>query len=549
VIDVDPPPLAAPPTPPPGSGNSRESAAKAGWKADPERHSSEWRYGTTWERLLKRRKRTRWVNFFWISPTPLLASVNDKIAKGLDDLVNDVRPRWIAAQRAAGRLRERPQVDAHADQGRFSFVLIGDPGEQDASQYAVVAPMLATCSDTHFMVIDSDVIYPAGDINDYIDGFFLPYERYGRPIYAIPGNHDWYDGLNGFMFHLCGAEALPPVAYRGGSYTWKERLAQALWRKPSPPELPALLYERRARAQLEQRGVEATWEPAQPAPYFTIETSSLLMVCIDTGITGKLDREQGDWLRDVSRDPRPKLLITGKPIYVDGDYHPGEIDWGPADYPGIADEVGGLRTVDAIVREPSHRYVAAIGGDVHNYQRYSVEVGEGRTIQYVVNGGGGAGAQGTHKLPRIDFCGVQEADFRCYPRRADSLSIFSQMYDRRFGALLGQLFIPPDVAAALLEERLGITPTRLCDRRVSITPEARRALAIVAPRRERLKGPLHEYFVQFMDYNHPPMFKSFLRVDATAESLRITCHAATGCRDDELEPPVEDEVEIPLRRA
>jgi hypothetical protein len=473
VIDVNRPPLAAPPTAPPGSGNSRESAATAGWKADPPRHSPEWRYGTTWERLLKRRKRTRWVNFFWISPTPLLASVNDKIAKGLDDLVNDVRPRWMAAQRAAGRLLQRPRVDAHAEKERFSFVLVGDPGEQDASQYAVVSPMLATCGDTDFMVIDSDVIYPAGDINDYIDGFFLPYERYASPIYAIPGNHDWYDGLNGFMFHFCGAEPLPPVAYRGGSYTWKERLAQTLWRKPSPPDLPELLYERRARAQLEQRGAEATWKPAQPAPYFTIETPSLLIVCIDTGITGKLDREQGDWLRDVSRDPRPKLLITGKPIYVDGDYHAGEIDWGPADYPGIADEVGRLRTVDDIVREPSHRYVATIGGDVHNYQRYSVlinDAGTGeegpppgidtppeslRRLEYVVAGGGGAYLSATHRIGNVQLdprdnrkrpegkkmprnvAPIGENAFWCYPLRGDSLARFVRRFTPGFAIALG----------------------------------------------------------------------------------------------------------------
>ena len=470
---MDRPPLAAPLTPPPGSGNSRESAAKAGWKAEPPRHSTEWRYGTTWERLLKRRKRTRWVNFFWISPTPLLASVNDKIAKGLDDLVNDVRPRWIAAQRAAARLRQLPQVEAHTNKQRLSFVLVGDPGEQDASQYAVIAPMLAKCGDTDFMVIDSDVIYPAGDINDYIDGFFLPYERYDRPIYAIPGNHDWYDGLNGFMFHFCGAEPLPPVAYRGGSYTWKERLAQALWRKPSPPRLAELLYERRARAQLEQRGAEATWEPAQPAPYFTIETKSLLIVCIDTGITGKLDREQGDWLRDVSREPRPKLLITGKPIYVDGAYHPGEIDWGPTAYPGISEEVGGLSTVDDIVREPSHRYVAAIGGDVHNYQRYSVLLNDAgtaeegpppgldtppellRRLEYVVAGGGGAYLSATHRFGRVhldardnrnrpegkrmprNVAPIGEDGFWCYPLRGDSLARFVRRFTPGFAIALG----------------------------------------------------------------------------------------------------------------
>ncbi|HEX2468723.1 MAG TPA: metallophosphoesterase [Solirubrobacterales bacterium] len=461
----------APATPPPDVGNSRESAARAGWRADPGPP-----YEANWERLLEGRKRTRWVNFFWISPAPLLASINDRIAKGLDDLINDLRPRWIAEQRAAGRLTGRPAVDAHAGSERVSFLVLGDPGEQDASQYAVVRPLLAVGDDTDFMLIASDVIYPAGDINDYVDGFFLPYERYRRPIYAIPGNHDWYDGLNGFMFHFCGAEALPSSAYRSGSYSWKERLARALWRKPSPPDLPVLMYERRARAQLEQAGADAAWEPAQPAPYFTIETPSLLIVCIDTGITGKLDREQGDWLRDVSRDPRPKLLVTGKPIYVDGEYRPGEIDWGPDDHPGLRDEVGTLRTVDDIVRAPEHRYVATIGGDVHNYQRYSVLVsdagprspefpegpppGDGpppdsvRRLEYVVSGGGGAYLSATHRFGRVELdpaglpkrpgasrmpsnvAPVDESGFWCYPLRGDSLARFVRRFAPGFGVAL-----------------------------------------------------------------------------------------------------------------
>ena len=99
-------------------------------------------------------------------------------------------------------------------------------------------------------------------------------------------------------------------------------------------------------------------------------------MCIDTGITGKLDREQGEWLRQISRDQRPKLLVTGKPLYSDGKYHPGKIDWGPDNYPGIEEQAGRFKTVDDIVREPAHGYLAAIGGDVHNYQRYSVLVND-----------------------------------------------------------------------------------------------------------------------------------------------------------------------------
>jgi hypothetical protein len=87
---------------------------------------------------------------------------------------------------------------------------------------------------------------------------------------------------------------------------------------------------------------------SQCAPYFAIETGSLLIVGIDTGMGGNIDREQGEWLRKISREAdKPKLLLTGKLIYVDGEYHPGAIEGGG--------------TVDEIVRAPEHNYVAAIG--------------------------------------------------------------------------------------------------------------------------------------------------------------------------------------------
>ena len=73
-----------PVVPPPTSGNSRERTELAGWR---ERDGQR----PYWRDLLDRRKRTRWGNFSWISPAPLLASVNDQIVKGMDDLINAIR--------------------------------------------------------------------------------------------------------------------------------------------------------------------------------------------------------------------------------------------------------------------------------------------------------------------------------------------------------------------------------------------------------------------------------------------------------------------------
>ena len=62
----------------------------------------------------------------------------------------------------------------------------------------------------------------------------------------------------------------------------------------------------------------------------------------------------------------------------------------------------------------------------------------------------------------------------------------------------------------------------------------------------RGRGALHLPFSEFFDWNEPPFFKSFLRVEAEPGELRIRCLAATGCLGQEQSPPVEDEVRIAL---
>src|SRR5262245_25305915 len=93
----------------------------------------------------------------------------------------------------------------------FSFLVIGDPGEGDPSQYSLTSRYikLGLQDEVKFLVISSDVIYPGGAIEDYEANFYLPFQGFAKPIYAIPGNHHWYDALEGF-----NANFLEPKAAR-----------------------------------------------------------------------------------------------------------------------------------------------------------------------------------------------------------------------------------------------------------------------------------------------------------------------------------------------
>src|SRR2546427_246348 len=107
-----------------------------------------------------------------------------------------------------------PEVSPHGD---FSFIVIDDTGEGDASQHVLRDAYLdvVRCDEVKFVIISSDVVYPTGAMRDYEAKFWLPFMGTTKPVYAIPGNHDWYDALEGFAATFLE----PPVAAAAGMLT------------------------------------------------------------------------------------------------------------------------------------------------------------------------------------------------------------------------------------------------------------------------------------------------------------------------------------------
>ncbi len=68
----------------------------------------------------------------------------------------------------------------------------------------------------------------------------------------------------------------------------------------------------------------------------------------------------------------------------------------------------------------------------------------------------------------------ERSDFIYYPRRGDSLSFYSKLYDRRFGFGKGWLEISPDEAAAYMARHLGISPARTRDRDAYVSKRTQR---------------------------------------------------------------------------
>ena len=64
------------------------------------------------------------------------------------------------------------------------------------------------------LVMGGDQVYPYPTRKDYRERFAFPYEtallpaadgKWRRLLFVLPGNHDWYDGLNSFDYMFCKA--------------------------------------------------------------------------------------------------------------------------------------------------------------------------------------------------------------------------------------------------------------------------------------------------------------------------------------------------------
>jgi hypothetical protein len=251
----------------------------------------------------------------------------------------------------------------------FSFIVIGDTGEGDASQHVLRDSLLraASASDVRFVVLSSDVVYPTGGMRDYEAKFWLPFKGVTKPVYAIPGNHDWYDALEGFVATFF-APAAARAAMRarieadgGISSTTDERIEE---------------YVQKAGFLRRQYGVPTG---TQRAPFFDVQTARFALLAVDTGVLRGVDAEELAWLRAALDRSRGKMVmaVLGHPFFAGG------LDVATGD-----DEFMALRD---LLRAHDVRVIMA--GDTHDleYYREPAAGGGGSTVvHHWVNGGGGA---------------------------------------------------------------------------------------------------------------------------------------------------------------
>jgi hypothetical protein len=206
------------------------------------------------------------------------------------------------------------------------------------------------------LVLGGDQVYPSASWVRYRDRFVGPYtaalpwvEEEGKAphLFAIPGNHDWYDGLTNFMRVFCAG------AWIGG------------------------------------------WRTRQRRSYFAFRLSEQWWLwATDIQFDTYLDSPQLDYFRAAARSLRQDdrvILVTAKPSWVGAGARKGELmttgSWETLSY-----------VEENLVASRGAKVAVTLTGDKHHYSRYAATAGD-LPEQRITAGGGGAHTSATHGLP------------------------------------------------------------------------------------------------------------------------------------------------------
>src|SRR5262249_52879102 len=134
-----------------------------------------------------------------------------------------------------------------------------------------------------------------------------------KPVYAIPGNHDWYDALEAFAANFMDAGAARATML--ARVTTDNRMTTT-----TEGRIDAMIQEA-ARLRREY-GVSTGW---QRGPFFEIQTERFAPTAADTGALRRGDTRQWQWLQGALKRAQGKFtfVILGHPLYAGGRYQGG----------------------------------------------------------------------------------------------------------------------------------------------------------------------------------------------------------------------------------
>lgn len=221
----------------------------------------------------------------------------------------------------------------------------------------------------NLLILGGDQVYPTPGMDEYTNRFKIPFsaahnvqapKKNKRPImFAIPGNHDWYDGLTNFM----------------------KLFGQERW--------------------------IGNWITEQKRSYFAIKLPhDYWLWGIDIQLNADIDEQQKKYFETIAKKNMPAgskvILCTAEPSWVYKQVKDNDETYKRLKY---FEQI--YITGDAYKKiGKKFKIVATLTGDLHHYSRYSEE----RLMDHDGNktecnhlftaGGGGAFMHTTHMLPK-----------------------------------------------------------------------------------------------------------------------------------------------------
>jgi len=272
------------------------------------------------------------------------------------------------------QLLHQDEVDKIA-KSKLVFHTVGDTGDERGKQMDFVAAMMTQDYDNSpdgeapaFFYHLGDVVYFAGDINDYGENFYETYAEYPGLIVSIPGNHDCQpdDPQDG-----------PVDPHKVSLDGWVQNFMS------DDPTRLGSLKTTSSRTQMNL-----------PNVYWTFTTPFATIIGLFSNVSeteAELHKDQIDWFKGelAAADPKKALIVTiHHPPFSGDTEHSGST---------VAEQV----LFESFAETGKYPHLI-LSGHVHNYQRFTVKQdvkGQTYEIPCVVAGAGGYSKLGKlHKI-------------------------------------------------------------------------------------------------------------------------------------------------------
>ena len=253
------------------------------------------------------------------------------------------------------------------------------------------------------LIMGGDEVYPSPEIHEYDNRLRGPYAAAfprqpncdASPVlFAIPGNHDWYDGLTNFLKVFC-----------------QERLI-------------------------------GNWQTRQKRSYFAIKLPHRCWIWgIDVQLNADIDLPQKNYFRDIVKQDMQAgdrvILCTAEPSWVYKDRYRMDESYDRLRY-----------FEEELIHQNGFELVATLSGDLHHYSRYADVKSGQEGHQRIVSGGGGAFLHPTHNLSdRLQKIEEEQLELkRIYPDKETSRKLALNnlrfpYYNASFSFFLGAFYL------------------------------------------------------------------------------------------------------------